>query len=137
MDRKEPREIILDSSIWISYLDKDDSQHKKAVELMRKIGNSNLIVTEYILLEIVTVIKQKGNFETAWHFIKQVQEAGSLGFIPSEQYLENTISLFGESEKNKLSFVDLSLVALSSKYEVLTFDNNLQKILSARSICLS
>ena len=37
MENKYSREVILDSSIWISYLDRDDSQHGKAVKLMQKI----------------------------------------------------------------------------------------------------
>ena len=46
--------IILDSNIWIAYLNKNDNQHNKAVSFFDKI-KENILITEYIILEVATV----------------------------------------------------------------------------------
>ncbi|HHO54931.1 MAG TPA: PIN domain-containing protein, partial [Trueperaceae bacterium] len=51
------RKIIYDSNIWISFLYTDDSNFDKAKEILSKA--KPFVLTEYIVLEVSTVLKQK------------------------------------------------------------------------------
>ena len=122
----ENRQTILDSSVWIAYLDKEDSQHTKAEQLLEGVHPSTVFVTEYILLEVTSVLKQKGQYQKAKDFI---QKAYGIRYIPSVTHHEQTCRLFIETNDTHLSFVDMSLVHLSQYYTIMTFDRQLQRYL--------
>ena len=121
------KKIILDSSVWIARLHTDDSQHDKALSIFKGIFNE-IYVPEYVLLEVTTLLKQKGCLDLAKNFITEVTILNKSIFIPSYQYFTETQSAFLNTEKNnKLSFIDTSLLVLSKEYTIITFDKQLQK----------
>jgi len=120
--------LIFDSNIWIAYLIESDSTHKKAVKLFQQTKSKDILITEYLLLEIVTVLKQVEGFEMAQKFIQQITNE-NISFIESRHFYAQTLLLFQSLRENKLSFVDVSLLYLSKKYEVKTFDKELGKAL--------
>ncbi len=120
--------IIFDSNIWIAYLNKSDSTHRKAVKLFQEINVKDILITEYLLLEITTVLKQIQGYKFAHKFIQQITDT-NISFLESKNFYAETILLFQSLEENKLSFVDVSLIHLSKKYKIKTFDKELQKIL--------
>ncbi len=119
---------IFDSNIWIAYLNKSDSTHKRAVKLFQETSVEDILVTEYLLLEIVTVLKQVRGYKFAQKFIRQVVDA-DISFLESKNFYPQTLLLFQSLKENKLSFVDVSLLYLSEEYEVKTFDKDLQKMI--------
>lgn len=127
MEYNQSKKIILDSSVWIAQLLKEDSQHNKAVTLFKDITNK-IYVPEYILIEVTTLLKQKGYFGLAKNFLLEVIDPNEPILIPSDQYFTETQSAFLNVEKNnKLSFIDTSLLVLSKEYTIITFDKQLQK----------
>ena len=115
---------ILDSNVWIAFFDKEDSTHKKAVAIFKKLKVSELAVTEYIILEVATILKKYVGFDIANTFLfKLAQE--NITIIEDENLLKETVKIFANSARNNLSFVDCSLVYLSGKYKVITFDKKL------------
>ena len=119
---------IFDSNIWIAYLNKSDSTHKQAVKLFQKTDIKDILITEYLLLEIVTVLKQIQGHKFAQKFIQLIID-NNIPFLESKHFYPQTILLFQSLEENKLSFVDVSLLHLSEKYKVKTFDKDLQKMI--------
>lgn len=118
--------VILDSSVWISYLYKEDSQHKKALKLMRDMTET-VLVPEYVLLEVATILKNKKYYEHAQKFVTDVFNNRDI-FMPANVYLLiPTVELFVEKIKNKLSFVDIALLVMSRHHNVITFDKRLEK----------
>lgn len=127
MEYNRDKKIILDSSVWIAQLLIDDSQHNKAVTLFENITNK-IYVPEYVLVEVTTLLKQKGYLGLAKNFLLEVIDPNDPILIPSDQYFTETQSAFLNVEKNnKLSFIDTSLLVLSKDYTVVTFDKQLQK----------
>ena len=51
--------IIFDSNVWIGYFNTEDSTHSKAVAFFKKYNDHTIVLTEYVLLEVATVLKQK------------------------------------------------------------------------------
>lgn len=118
--------IILDSNVWIAYFDEDDFTHEQASELFKSVDKNELVVTEYILLEVSTVLKQKLGGEFARQFIKKIFQEKFI-FLSSDNFYKETILLFQSLKDDKLSFVDVSLLYLAKQYQIKTFDKHLQK----------
>ncbi|HFC77022.1 MAG TPA: type II toxin-antitoxin system VapC family toxin [Candidatus Moranbacteria bacterium] len=120
--------IILDSNIWIAYLNKSDSTHQQSLKIFQKTNAKDILMTEYLLLEIVTVLKQIRGYKFAQEFIQLVTDE-NIPFIESKNFYAKTLLLFQSLNEDKLSFVDVSLLHLSKKYELRTFDKDLRKML--------
>lgn len=119
--------IILDSNIWIAYLNINDNQHRKAELLLSKIED-NIVITEYIIMEVVTVLSMRVGKQTADSFIDLVTNNQNIEVMSSSnEFFNNSLNNFLKYKKNNLSFVDISLLGLSKKYQVFTFDRNLEK----------
>jgi predicted nucleic acid-binding protein len=127
--------IILDSNIWIAYLNKNDSQHRKAVSIFSKI-KEDVLVTEYIILEVATVLSMRVDKKIADNFINLIRSNQDIEvFSSSENFFNKTLGYFLEYQKGNLSFVDISLLALSKNYQVFTFDEDLKKEIKTRNGC--
>jgi len=119
--------IILDSNVWVSYLNKDDSQHKKAKKVFQETDDS-IVVPEYVIIEVCTILLKKTDKETANNFIELVfnnQNTEVLFF--SEFIFGEFVDNFKDTQNKKLSFIDTALLYLSKSYQVITFDKELQK----------
>ena len=55
----ENKAVIFDSNVWIGYFNSDDTTHARAVANFKKYGDQTVVLTEYVLLEIATILKQK------------------------------------------------------------------------------
>lgn len=122
---KRSKDIILDSSVWIALFHKEDSQHEKAKKLLE--GNStSVVVPEYVLLEVVTVLRNLKRHKEAERFMEEVLEDSGT-FLPAGT-LAYEVARVLPREAKTLSFVDVALTLLSQKkYEVLTFDSVLAR----------
>ncbi len=121
------KKIIYDSNIWISFLYEDDSNFEKAKEIFAY--PKPYVLTDYIILEVSTVLKQKAGEDLAKLFLANII-ANDIEVLLSNEYYQESVKLFIES-RNKLSFVDTSLVVLSEKYKIITFDKELARAIAA------
>ncbi len=119
--------IILDSNIWIAFLNVDDVNHKKAEKIFEE-TKEKIILTEYILLETVTVLSQKVDKRVSDRFIDEVVNNRDIEILPSsDEFLNGVIKLYLSKKNKNLSFVDYSLLYLSKKIKVVTLDKTLQR----------
>ena len=119
--------VVFDSNVWIAYLANDDSQHEKACLLFEKF--KAIVVPEYVILEVATVLSQKKDQKTAQSFVKMLRATEGLEILlaGSDLFFE-FMDFYITQPKNKLSFVDVSLLYLSSQgLKVVTFDRELEK----------
>lgn len=124
-------ELILDSCVWIAYLDKDDLHHEKASGVFALL-KERVILPEYIVLEICTFLIKKKRGHLAREFIYMALKNDALRFLSSdpEQFF-SFMCAFQEQKIDILSFVDASLLFLSKTYRVLTFDKELEKAITS------
>jgi predicted nucleic acid-binding protein len=119
---------IFDSNIWIAYFNDDDQTHRQASRIFRSVETTSIVVTEYIILEVATILKQKKGNELANTFLSFVAEL-DIPVVMSGEFYTGTKNLFQSLKEKHLSFVDVSLLYLSKKYTVATLDKHLKKVL--------
>lgn len=124
--------IIFDSSVWVAFFNDKDSQHKKAREAVSLAGGFT-VLPEYIVTETASVLLVRVNKESSEEFLEAITGNPSVKILLSDgELFWGVLTLFREKENKKLSFVDASLLFLSSKYEVVSFDKELEKSIKKR-----
>ena len=123
---------ILDSNIWIAWLNESDSQHGEADQVLAEV-TLPIGLPEYVLLEVATVLSRRVNKKTADGFIRYVQDNKDIQLIPSSgEFLQAVIKAYLKKPHRGLSFVDVSLTVFAKNYSVRTFDVRLKKALAAQ-----
>lgn len=117
--------VIFDTNIWIGLLVDADSLHRKSVAIAKENESVIKIVPEYILLEILTLLKKYTTTKEVQDSLDFFLHSDTVEILPAVHSYDKTISLFQTLNDKHLSFVDLSLLALSRDYDVKTFDKKL------------
>ncbi len=127
--------VIVDSNIWIAFFNLEDSTHKKSFEILSKYDKSRnkVAVTDMIVAEVCTVLKNKKKFSEAVKFLNFIDNH-DVFIVKSKSYFKGTTEEFRHSGSNRLSFVDLSLLELAKTgYKIETLDLALKRKLKAIS----
>ena len=119
--------IIFDSNVWIAYFHATDTNHKKAVAVVEKQHQHPVIITEYVLLEVATVLKQKIGPTKTNTIVKTLLQTDTVELLPSSNFFTASLATFLDLIERHLSFVDVSLLVLSKDFTIVTFDAKLQK----------
>ena len=121
--------IIFDTNIWVALFNQDDSSHSRARVFFETIANDQTIVLpEQVLVEVVTVLTRKSGKAFADRFVREVRNNLDVEFIFSDAlFLSNTLDYFLAHVAAKLSFVDISLLMLAKTFQVVTFDQTLNR----------
>lgn len=119
--------VIFDSDVWIALLNKNDSQHQKAKLVFESI-KENIILPEYVFIEISSVLSLKVGKGVADDFIKIALNNKNIRMLVSrKEYFAEIVDIFIKSPNKHLSFIDFSLLYFSKKFKVITFDKKLKK----------
>ena len=116
---------IFDTNIWIAAYIPSDSTHNPAISILEK-HDDTIYLTQGIIAEIITVLKNKRHLAGAKRFVRMVYSSADFVILSNDEYYQDTIDYFLSSNETKLSFVDMSLVVLSQKYQIETFDKALK-----------
>lgn len=130
MAHRSNKPAVFDANVWLGSFLVNDSLHKKAASLFEQYEGREIIVPEYILLEVVTIIKQQVGYQAAQLVMKQMRNTEECSLLSSSSYFAETAELFLTLNEKHLSFVDVSLVVLAKDFEVVTLDKQLAKVLS-------
>ena len=122
--------IVIDSSVWIGYFDELDSNHKKATQLMTAAAAAGtIVVTEYVLLEVASVLKRKIGQKKTAEILTVLLQLDNVEVLESTYFFQSTLEMFLTLNEKYLSFVDVSLVVLAKDFAVVTLDKQLAKVL--------
>ena len=127
MAKKHNTAVVLDTCVWVAFLCDVDSQHSKACKLVETL-RAEILVPEYVLLEVATVLRQKKYNAEACAFIEKVVDDPAV-FLPAQNSVYGAARLFCAEKRSTLSFVDVALLDMSAVYEVVTFDKTLAKVM--------
>jgi len=120
---------VLDSNVWIALFDEDDSLHRRAKRMVSELKEP-VVLPEYVILEVTTVLSQKAGKSFADLFLQKVFANRDIRVIASsQQFLEEVVQFYLSQTKGRLSFVDYALVFLSRRMKIVTFDKNLERTL--------
>ena len=122
--------MVLDSNVWIAFFNPDDSNHHEAQKIFSK-TQEKVGLPEYVLLEVTTILAQKMGKDIADQFLQMTRASKDVEILPSsKEFFDGVIQLYLSKTNEKLSFIDYSLLYLSSKRNVVTFDKDLKKELA-------
>lgn len=123
----EYKKIIIDTSVWVSLFNEEDSNYKKALKF-KCVCFGEQTMPDLIFYETLTILKNK---------IKDVKLLNRFTEftynnldVTIRLFYENNIDvlkLFLNEKKDGLSYVDTLLLFLSKEYHILTFDEDLKK----------
>ena len=117
--------VIYDSNVWIASMITQDSLHQKAISLISE-NTLPTLISQDVIAEIITVLKRLKKLGQAKTFVDMIYANKEIEILTSTAYYQDTIDCFLSSNDTKLSFVDMSLVVLSQKYQIETFDKALK-----------
>lgn len=126
--------IVLDSSFLVAYHNERDVHHAAATEVMGSLLNGSwgeLLLPEYVFLEVVTVLAARLGLETAVGVGETLLNARELDFIPCSELFLETFDLFRRQSTGALSFTDAATVAIARRRQarhVATFDNDFRRV---------
>lgn len=124
--------IVLDSSFLIAYHNTRDVHHAAAARSMvhlvaGKWGDGLLL--EYVVLEVVTVLRARVDLETATKVADQLLRARELTFVPCSDLFLETYATF--KEEAALSFADAAIATVARRHDpgfVATFDDDFRRV---------
>lgn len=121
--------IILDTNIWYAMFDRSDSLHEKAKQVFDEL-DASVMIPEYVLVELLNLFVTKLGKKWADDFLAKIVVSDDFQINPNTpSFTLDVIQFFLKSDNKKLSFVDHSLLYLSKHHKVLTFDQELAKLL--------
>lgn len=126
--------VIFDTNVWLGMLIKQDSLHKKSLQLVREYNSHTKIVPEYIVLETLTLLRRHTTNAEVQNTLQFFLDSDTVEVLPAVHSYDKTINLFQTINDKHLSFVDTSLLALSRDYEVKTFDKKLASAIKKYSL---
>ncbi|MEK7648436.1 MAG: PIN domain-containing protein [Patescibacteria group bacterium] len=126
--------IFLDSSYLIAYFNTNDALHTQACEIGKilKPEINPLIISNYIFLEITTVLSQKAGRHLARTVGEYILSTSSIRCIHIDPSLHHkTWTLFQTIGQKDIGFVDCSIIAAMKAEGIttlLTFDTHFKKL---------
>jgi predicted nucleic acid-binding protein len=124
--------LLIDANVWISYLDKDDSHYSRSGILIHshiKHQSNLLLLTDYIIQEVITLFLYKRKPELVEEFIRLIHRETYIEILAVDSYFLASILDFIKQQQYlpKISLTDWSLLFLASEFDLklVTFDKQL------------
>lgn len=122
------RQVFIDSNYFVAFFNVHDSLHQRAVTLARKLesGKITIVVSNFIFLEVVTVLAQRVGKASAARVGRYLLEDSRIKTIHIDTVLQSdSWRIFQKIKDKNISFVDCSILAvMRAEYitDLLTFD---------------
>lgn len=134
--------VLVDSCVFISFYDLDDSNHDKAVLDLEKTSksNGNIWITEHIFDEVVNILLKRNHKKQLRDFARLVENRQISIFIPKNQMIaldliSKTMQLLLNQGRKKANYTDLYFVLvvkqqLLTDSKLLSYDHHLREDIS-------
>lgn len=119
--------VLFDSNIFISYFRIEEIHHAQAKKFYE--DSHEIIITDYVLSEIYTVLLLKETYHIAKEVLQWITKNPKIQVLRlSNEEIMGTVE-FIQEKKSLLSFTDASLVFLARKrsFKLLSFDKAINK----------
>lgn len=127
---EKDRRVFVDSNYLVAFFNAKDTLHHRAAVLAKKLESDKIIIviSNFIFLEVVTVLAQRVGKETAVWVGQYLLENPKIKMFHIDMTLQSDAWRIFQHIKNKnISFVDCSILALmQAEYisDLLTFDED-------------
>lgn len=126
--------IAIDSNFVISLLDTDDPTHAVAVALAEKFRaeESEIIVPNLILYEVLTVLSMKGHKDKAMVFYELTRADPQMRVVYADDTMERRImTRFQDTRSKNISFADCALTVIAEEVgadAIASFDAHIKQM---------
>ena len=111
--------IFVDSSFWISGIDRDETRHKQAVALAEKYVSVRLLTTNHVLGETWTFLRRRHGHGTATAFIDRSENTQRLEVVfTTVDHEAEAWSFLRRHDERRYSFVDATSFAVMRHYRI-------------------
>lgn len=118
--------IFTDTNYFIALYNPTDSQYLKAKNISNKLVDVEIIISNFIFLETVSVFSQRVGRKEAIDLGKHLLEDENIHLVHVDRKLQSSAwEIFCETKKKNTSFVDCSTVVIMKAERInslLTFD---------------
>ena len=128
--------IVLDTSFLVSFFLPSDENHEKALLMAADNKSEDMILSDMILHETLTVLNYKGGIKLAKEANEDLMRNHYVFFVRlKEEETKEILSMFFDQSK-KLSVQDFSVIYLAKKTnsKVLAFDDKIVKSVNKKDI---
>ncbi len=125
------RRVLIDSSVWIAYFDKDDAHTERAQKILDacNTGSFILLITDYVIQEVATVLLYKNKPKLLERFMEYLDDEPLIEIVGIDTILVKKTMRFAKIKnwRPKLSLTDWSLLFLCNNLglPLVTFDGQL------------
>ena len=126
--------IVLDSSFVVAFHNQRDTHHAAASKAFHRVSNGGwgeILLLEYVFLEIVAVLAARRDLGTAVSVGEILLGAREIEFVPCSPVFLDAYQVFREQGESHLSFVDAAIVAVARERgaeAIATFDEDFRRI---------
>lgn len=124
------RRVFIDSNYFVAFFNINDTLHRSVVVLAKKLVSHKLtlVISNFIFLEVVTVLAQRVGKETAVLVGKHLLADPKIKMVQIDTTLQRDAwHIFQKIRSKNISFVDCSILAVmqaESITDLLTFDED-------------
>jgi predicted nucleic acid-binding protein len=113
------KKFFVDSNYFIALNNTTDHLHQPAKEIAQKIADSQLLISDYVFSEIMTVMTQRVSKNRALDLGEQLLTSPYIQLIQTgRKQFERTWEIFAQLESKNISFVDCSIVASLETHQI-------------------
>lgn len=118
---------VIDSSVFVGLINSDDAHHQKAIDLLKDADVKEILLFDYIYIEVMNVLKRKTTLELCEKFTEFLKYWNIE--VAMKEFEEIKIANLVFNQKNNLSFEDCLLIAGANRRnaDIITFDKELEK----------
>lgn len=123
--------LFIDSNFFCALYNNIDSLHLKAKLLAPSLKDTQLVISNFVLLETYTVLSQRASKKRALQFGNHVANNNPYDIFWIDRNLEDEVwKIFSSIKDKNFSYVDASILAVLKKekiHHVLSFDSGFKK----------
>lgn len=124
--------IFVYTNVICAQYNDQDSLHEKAKKLQHLFRDYSPIVSNFVLLEVYTILSQRVSKETSIKFGKDIQKHASYAIIWIDKEFEQEVwNIFCQIKDKNFSYVDASILAVMKRENIkhlLSFDESFEKL---------
>ena len=121
--------IFVDSSYFIAIVDKRDQWHKKALKLSDNFKNKSVVVSSFIISEVITEIGKRSGGKAGYNLYNYFEDSCDIVHIDKDRLAES-MKVFLKYD-GTLSLADASSIVVMDMLrikEIVSFDSDFDKV---------
>lgn len=119
---------FLDTTFIVALFVSNDPWHQQAVDICKKIKNSEFVISKLVIAETITVLKNKLNTKEIREIYRTLPKIFNV--IDDSNFFDEAMDIFVKYDAN-ISFFDAMYIYLMKKEkisEIVSFDNDFDRV---------